>query len=207
MNGFVKLRRGLAEHVRSGRMTLSEHGAFTLLLQLADYSTGCWHGTQRSFALAAGISSGLAWQLLTSLERKGYLSWHRDCGFVEILKFSVENARQNPVQNPVEIFPARNCHGQPVNRIGYSADQLKRNRRSPRKREYVVDVSSGSRVLSSHPSAKTDCKKIFPQNRIPLSIHDLAQRKSVSLAFGSAVPTRLRSAPALPPFFWKWNPP
>ena len=78
MNGFVKLRRGLAEHVGTGRMTLTEHGAYTLLLQLADHNTGRWRGTQRSFAAAAGISSGMAWKILTSLEQKGYLSWNRE---------------------------------------------------------------------------------------------------------------------------------
>ena len=207
MNGFVKLRRGLAEHVRSGRMNLSEHGAFTLLLQLSDYSTGRWHGTQRSFALAAGISSGSAWKLLTSLERKGYLRWNRACGFVEIPKFSVENARQKPVQNSVETPTVHGCHGQPVNRIGRSADQLKRNIRNPWKRRSAVNVSSEGRVLPSGCSERPDCEEIPLRNQIALSIHDLAQRKSVSRAFHPPLPTRVRSGPAVLPFFPRRNPP
>lgn len=92
MNGFVKLRRGLAAHVRDGRMTIVEHGVYTLLLQLADYRTGRWRGSTRTLAAAAGLSQPVAFRLLSSLDRKGYLRWHRAEGFAQIVKFHVENA-------------------------------------------------------------------------------------------------------------------
>jgi hypothetical protein len=130
MNGFVKLRRGLAEHVGSGRMTLTEHGAYTLLLQLADHTTGRWRGTQRSFAAAAGISSGMAWKILTSLERKGYLSWNRKRQAVEILKFFVEKPAENPVEKPVETERPSPASGHPVDRTGHRHDHPIRNTRT-----------------------------------------------------------------------------
>lgn len=130
MNGFVKLRRGLAEHVGSGRMTLTEHGAYTLLLQLADHTTGRWRGTQRSFAAAAGISSGMAWKILTSLERKGYVSWNRERQAVEISKFFVEKLAENPVEKPVETEQPPPAPGHPVDRTGHRHDHLIRNTRT-----------------------------------------------------------------------------
>jgi len=138
MNGFVKLRRGLAEHVGSGRMTLTEHGAYTLLLQLADHTNGRWRGTQRSFATAAGISSGMAWKLLTSLEQKGYLSWNRERQAVQILKFFVEKCVENPVEKPVEIESRPSAHGHPVDQSGHRHDHPIRNTRTPLEKRDVA---------------------------------------------------------------------
>ena len=151
MNGFVKLRRGLAEHVGTGRMTLTEHGAYTLLLQLADHNTGRWRGTQRSFAAAAGISSGMAWKILTSLEQKGYLSWNRERQAVQILKFFVEKCVENPVEKPVEIESRSSAHGHPVDQSGHRHDHPIRNVRTPLEKR---DVASSPRTHDTATSPR-----------------------------------------------------
>ena len=145
MRGFVKLRRGLAEHVRSRRMTLVEHGAYTLLLQLADHTTGCWHGTQRSFAGAAGISSGLGWKILTSLERKGYLRWNREKQSVQICKFFVEKVPEDPVEKLVETTPVSQVHGYRRDQVGHRCDHLIRNTRTPLEKS---EIARSSQTLS-----------------------------------------------------------
>lgn len=151
MNGFVKLRRGLAEHVGSGRMTLTEHGAYTLLLQLVDHTSGCWRGTQRSFAEAAGISSGAAWKLLTSLERKGYLSWNRRKQAVQISKFFVEKSAEKPVEKPVENTNRPSGPGHPVDRNGHADDRPIRNTRTPLEKR---DIAPLAWTASAAPSTR-----------------------------------------------------
>jgi hypothetical protein len=152
MKGYVKLRRGLAEHVRAGRMTLTEHGAYTLLLQLADYTTGRWRGTQRSFAAAAGISSGMAWKILTSLERKGYLSWNRERQSVQISKFFVEKPAEKPVEKPVEIERRPLDPGHPVDQVGHARDPYIRNTRILLKKK---DVAAPPATHSPVPPPRT----------------------------------------------------
>jgi hypothetical protein len=142
MNGFVKLRRGLAEHVGTGRMTLTEHGAYTLLLQLADHNTGRWRGTQRSFAAAAGISSGMAWKILTSLERKGYLLWNRERQSVEISKYFVEKPVENPVEKSVEIERPSPGPGYPLDQAGHAHDRCIRNRRTLLEKKDVAALAA-----------------------------------------------------------------
>lgn len=150
MTGFVKLRRGLAEHVRSRSMTLVEHGAYTLLLQLADYSTGRWRGTQRSFAFAAGISSGLSWKILTSLERKGYLLWDREKKSVQICKFFVEKAAEDPEEKPVEKKSLSPALSHRRDHVGHGRDHLIRNTRTLLKKTEIVHPSLRISGCPSH---------------------------------------------------------
>ncbi len=149
MNGFVKLRRGLAEHVSSRRMTLVEHGAYTLLLQLADHSTGRWHGTQRSFAAAAGVSSGLAWKILTSLDRKGYLRWERERPAVQICRFFVGKPVEDPVETPVQNRSVVRTFGHHRNQPGHDRDRYIRNTRTPLEKR---EVAAASQTISGFPS-------------------------------------------------------
>ncbi len=195
MNGFVKLRRGLAEHVRNGRMTLSEHGAFTLLLQLADFSNGRWYGTQRSFAIAAGISSGSAWKLLTSLERKGYLLWDRNRGCVEILRFSVDNPPNKPVQNPVQMSASHRRHDQPDDRFDHPGDQDKRNVRRSFKKQSMADAVPGNSLFDSAFSEKRSGEEAFLRCPIPFPVRQLARRKALFLAVHPVVPSHTQGTP------------
>lgn len=74
-SGFIKLRRGIIEHLQSGRMTADEFCVFSLLLPLADFRSGTWQGS--GVALSTYLS---AWSLrkcqrvLKSLAGKGYIT-------------------------------------------------------------------------------------------------------------------------------------
>jgi hypothetical protein len=96
VNGYVKLRRGLLEHLRAGRIAFTEYALYTVLIALADHRTGVYHGSQRRLAAAAGISSAQTWKLLTALEGKGYIEWSRERSAVRVVKY-------RPVQNPVDM--------------------------------------------------------------------------------------------------------
>jgi hypothetical protein len=151
MKGFVKLRRGLAEHVSKGRMTLAEHGAYTLLLQLADHNTGRWRGTQRSFAAAAAVSSGMAWKILTSLEQKGYLSWDREKQSVQIRKFFVDKSVENPVEKSVEIERRLSGPDHPADQVGHSRDRYIRNTRTLLEKK---DIAASAATHSPAPPTR-----------------------------------------------------
>jgi hypothetical protein len=44
-NGFIKIRRGLLEHIADGRMSHQDAGIFLQLLLQVDYETGVWTGS------------------------------------------------------------------------------------------------------------------------------------------------------------------
>lgn len=73
MQGFAKLRRGILEHLKSGRMVVDEYSVFTLVIQLADWKSGIWIGS------GVCVSDYLKWcprkcqLVLKSLDRKGYI--------------------------------------------------------------------------------------------------------------------------------------
>jgi len=74
--GFIQVRRGLFDHLRDGRLTLLEAGAFCAILLLADKATGIWIGSARALAAICGagdLSDRQARHLLESLSDKGYI--------------------------------------------------------------------------------------------------------------------------------------
>jgi len=54
-NGFVPLRRGLWEHVRDGRMSLTEAATFIYICSQADTRNGIWNGSAGALAGELGI--------------------------------------------------------------------------------------------------------------------------------------------------------
>ena len=71
--GFVRLRRGILEHLRDRRLRPVEFAAFLTILLVADFRTGRWQGSARSLARLMGISSRYARTLLGRLEGMGYV--------------------------------------------------------------------------------------------------------------------------------------
>jgi hypothetical protein len=77
--GHVQMRRGLLDHLRYGRMTLKQKGAFETILQLADWQTGVWFGSARALSAICGkgdVAEREARDLLESLEKakpQGYI--------------------------------------------------------------------------------------------------------------------------------------
>jgi hypothetical protein len=80
---FVQIRRGILQHVETRRLSAREFAAYTLIVLLADSSTGVWWGN--SVALAAKFGSGdvselAAQKTLRSLGEKGYIKSLRQPG-------------------------------------------------------------------------------------------------------------------------------
>ncbi len=71
--GFVKLRRDVRDHLKSGRMSADEWSAFSLILTLVDFRSAIWIGS------GVAISDYLKWcqrksqMVLSSLSSKGYI--------------------------------------------------------------------------------------------------------------------------------------
>lgn len=99
MTGFVKLRRGLLEHLRSGRLTETQFTVYVALIMLAHHKTGIWRGNVRSLAEETGLSLGAVWKALGYLDEKGYLAWERHQNRIRVNKYHAGNP---PVENPVE---------------------------------------------------------------------------------------------------------
>src|SRR5579862_814851 len=72
--GWVQLRRGILEHLASGRMTSDEFAAFTVILLKADHRNGVWRGTGKSLARLLGWCERKGRTVLAALAAKGYLS-------------------------------------------------------------------------------------------------------------------------------------
>lgn len=72
--GYIKLRRGILEHLREHRLTVPEYVVYTVLLMLADYSTGIWEGSARFLAREIGAPERWCQRALLGLRSKGYVS-------------------------------------------------------------------------------------------------------------------------------------
>ncbi len=72
-SGYVKSRRGILEHLRSGKITKEEYTIFDILVKLADPSTGGWIGSAKAIAGNFNFSMRITRRTLETLERKGYI--------------------------------------------------------------------------------------------------------------------------------------
>jgi len=72
-NGYLRLRRGLFEHVANGQMTAMECFLYTAILANADPSTGIWHSSAGCLAALYSISPRTCRDSLERLEKGGYL--------------------------------------------------------------------------------------------------------------------------------------
>jgi hypothetical protein len=72
-NGFLQLRRGLWEHIRDGRMSITEGLAFVFICSQADTRTGIWKGCAKSLSGELGIPGRTARDVLEKMERGDYI--------------------------------------------------------------------------------------------------------------------------------------
>ena len=72
-NGFVKSRRGILQHLRTGKITHEQFAAFEIILHEADPATGIWWGSANALAGNYNYSKRSARHLLEQLERSGYI--------------------------------------------------------------------------------------------------------------------------------------
>jgi|SRR5579872_252652 len=72
-NGFLAHRRGIWEHVRTGRLTLQDVAVHQYVAAQADTRTGVWNGSAAALAGELCISARIARRLLERLSRGDYL--------------------------------------------------------------------------------------------------------------------------------------
>jgi hypothetical protein len=72
-NGFLQLRRGLWEHVRDGRMSVTEALAFIYICSQADTRTGIWKGCAKSLSSELGIPERTARDVLEKMQHGDYI--------------------------------------------------------------------------------------------------------------------------------------
>jgi len=72
-NGFLQLRRGLWEHIRDGRMSITEGLAFVYICSQADTRSGIWKGCAKSLSGELGIPERTARDVLEKMEHGDYI--------------------------------------------------------------------------------------------------------------------------------------
>jgi len=106
--GFFQLRRGLWEHVRDGRMSITEALAFIYIGTQADTRTGIWKGCAKSLAGELGIPDRTARDILEKMEHGDYIRrfaipGRHACYPILVHKFLITNGEHNGEQlNAVE---------------------------------------------------------------------------------------------------------
>src|SRR6267142_1558113 len=73
LNGFLQLRRGVWEHVRDGRMSVTVALAFIYICCEADTRTGIWKGSAKSLSGELGIPERTARDVLEKMEHGDYI--------------------------------------------------------------------------------------------------------------------------------------
>jgi len=74
ISSYIQLRRGLIEHIESGKMSADEFGAYVLIILKADYRTGVWMGSGVALAESLHCEVRKAQHLLRRLTKKGYIA-------------------------------------------------------------------------------------------------------------------------------------
>jgi hypothetical protein len=106
--GFFQLRRGLWEHIRDGRMTITEALAFIYIGTQADTRTGIWKGSAKSLSRELGIPERTARDVLEKMEHGDYIRrfpvpGRHSCYPILVHKFLLTNGEHNGEQlNAIE---------------------------------------------------------------------------------------------------------
>jgi hypothetical protein len=69
-NGFLQLRRGVFEHVRDGRMTMTEAFCYIYMLTQADTRTGIWNGSAGALSGELAMPQRTARNILEALDHR-----------------------------------------------------------------------------------------------------------------------------------------
>ena len=110
--GFFQLRRGIWEHIRDGRMSISEALAFIYIGTQADTRNGIWKGSAKSLAGELGMSERTARAILERLEHGDYIRrlavpGRHTCYPILVHKFLITNGEHNGEQlNALESISA-----------------------------------------------------------------------------------------------------
>src|SRR5712671_484419 len=102
-NGFLQLRRGIWEHIRDGRMSITEGLAFVYICSQADTRNGIWKGSAKSLSGELGIPERTARDVLEKMERGDYIRrfavpGRHACYPILVHKFMLTNGEHNGEQ-------------------------------------------------------------------------------------------------------------
>jgi hypothetical protein len=155
-NGFLQLRRGLWEHIRDGRMSITEGLAFICICCQADTRTGVWKGCAKSLSGELGIPERTAWDVLEKLEHGDYIRrfavpGRHSCYPILVHKFEITQGEHDGEQlnalesrSPVDLAYFAREHG--VERNGeHSVEHGAAQRRSENR----------EKKIEKKPAAKT----------------------------------------------------
>lgn len=172
-NGFLQLRRGLWEHVRDGRMTVTEALAFIYICCEADTRTGIWKGSAKSLSGELGIPERTARDVLEKMEHGAYIRrfavpGRHVCYPILVHKFPISQGEHNGEQlnaiastSPADLayFPREQSveqHGE--HGVEHGAAQ-KRSKKEKEKREKVVRRTQNAELRVVSSSCKKNPKK------------------------------------------------
>jgi hypothetical protein len=101
--GFFQLRRGLWEHLRDGRMSITEALAFIYIGTQADTRNGIWKGSAKSLSGELGIPERTARDVLEKMEHGDYIRrfprpGSHLCYPILVHKFLITNGEHNGEQ-------------------------------------------------------------------------------------------------------------
>lgn len=108
--GFIQLRRGILEHIESGRLSSDEFSAYAIIILKADHRTGVWSGSGRSMARSLHWSIRKSQTILLSLESKSYILINRPSQFsnaeITVSKYfpGVSSLAQECIQSSAECI-------------------------------------------------------------------------------------------------------
>lgn len=81
MNGYVKLRRGIAQHVADGKLPTDEFAAYLMMILEADHANGLWFGNGILLSKIMRWQPRKAQRVLASLKALGYVEYDASKGF------------------------------------------------------------------------------------------------------------------------------
>ena len=125
LNGFVKVRRGIVEHLHNGQMNMREFACYCVLLLRADYKTGVAWVRASDFLVDEEISLSSVQRSLAGLEEKQYIKRFILAGSkkpypVLIDKYEIPNGdagdvkRINAVKSTSWKYPVYEDEGEPL---------------------------------------------------------------------------------------------
>jgi len=140
-NGFVPLRRGIWEHVRDGRMSVTEALAFIYICSQADTRTGVWKGCAKSLSGEIGIPERTARDVLEKMEHGDYLRrfavpGRHLCYPILVHKFPITQGEHDGEQlNAIEsVSPAELSYSSCEHGVEHGAAQRRKENGEKRKK-------------------------------------------------------------------------
>jgi len=203
--GFLQLRRGIWDHVRDGRMSITEALAFIYVCSEADTRTGIWKGSAKSLSGELGIPERTARDVLEKMERSDYIRrftipGRHSCYPILVHKFQITDGEHNGEQlnaidskSPVDL--AYFSRQQSVREDGEhsvehgAAQKRKRIEKEKEKKEKIAP-SAPPNVAAPLWAAFVEHRKAL---RRPLTDHaaELVQRKLERFAAAGHDPMQL----------------